>query len=291
MTSGDVSLDGVLKACSLVYKYLNPVPGWLMSRRFKNIFGFPGKMKNGSYLLILSRLELRNDLYDLGGNKIGLPLKKNAYGFSIADVAHGAEVVSANYLNTEFCRVKAGTLSILLDEDAHKKQDVNYISLGWLSNNKSMEVVGNKTNCFLRYVLAEGNGSVYLAAKSRPDVPLPFDPGYDYGLILKISSHEIPERRWIGCMGMGESGTSGAAYYLANKWESISEKFWWWDRHFKKDNNFAALIKVKRGVDESACLDHLVTSDREVEELARKLCSANTSSLSMPSSGHYKEDG
>jgi hypothetical protein len=68
--------------------------------------------------------------------------------------------------------------------------------------------------------------------------------GYDYGLILKIHPRQFPMRTWITCAGIGEWGTSGAAWYLGNKWKEIQEYF--------GDEQFAIIVRVSPLQDESA---------------------------------------
>ena len=61
-------------------------------------------------------------------------------------------------------------------------------------------------------------------------------------MILKIHPTQFSNRTWILCAGIGEWGTSGAAWYLAYKWKEIYR--------YAKSSPFALVIKVKRNQDE-----------------------------------------
>ncbi|MFZ3244749.1 MAG: hypothetical protein WA185_06710, partial [Candidatus Acidiferrales bacterium] len=63
------------------------------------------------------------------------------------------------------------------------------------------------------------NSQFIRASDGKPLAKL--DPNFDHGLILKIHPAQFPDRVWITCAGMGERGTSGSAWFLANKWQEI----------------------------------------------------------------------
>lgn len=69
----------------------------------------------------------------------------------------------------------------------------------------------------------------------------------DYGIILKINPAQFPGRTWIACAGMGEFGTSGAAWFLSKKWPEL-------ERLAQGAGSFFALLAVEPGKDESAVL-------------------------------------
>lgn len=89
--------------------------------------------------------------------------------------------------------------------------------------------------------------------------------GFDCGLILRVT--EDSGQVWIACAGIGEWGTSGASYFLANKWQLLSSKA----RHpaniggFWGTPDFAAVVEVEFGNDESASLVSLKAAERSYE--------------------------
>jgi len=77
-------------------------------------------------------------------------------------------------------------------------------------------------------------------AKSDGQPLVQFKPGFDYGLILKLHPVQFPERVWIVCAGINERGTSGTAWYLANRWQELRRK--------AEDKPFAAVFRVEPNV-------------------------------------------
>jgi hypothetical protein len=78
---------------------------------------------------------------------------------------------------------------------------------------------------------------------------------------------QFPHRTWIACAGIGEYGTSGGAWFLANKWEEIRKR--------AGSGPFAVIVRVRPGQDESAtpiltatCADDLrsFVADGEIAE-------------------------
>jgi hypothetical protein len=89
-----------------------------------------------------------------------------------------------------------------------------------------------------------------------------FAPNFDYGLILKLHPVQFPERVWIACLGINERGTSGTAWYLANRWQDLRRK--------TKDKPFAAIFRVEPNVhsgrDQSAELLKIIVLNGEKTE-------------------------
>ena len=63
-------------------------------------------------------------------------------------------------------------------------------------------------------------------------------------MILKVRPTQCPNRVWISCAGFTEHGTSGAAYFLASKWNQI------WSE--AGGDPFIIVVKVRTGQDQSA---------------------------------------
>ena len=81
---------------------------------------------------------------------------------------------------------------------------------------------------------------------------------FDYGLILKIKPKQFPDRTWFTCAGLGEWGTSGAAWYLAKKWKDI--------HNFAENSAFAIIVRVKKDQDEFADPILMVKSSQELKK-------------------------
>jgi hypothetical protein len=83
----------------------------------------------------------------------------------------------------------------------------------------------------------------------------------DYALIVKIHPPKKPERTWLCCAGVGEWGTSGAAWYLAGKWKEIHK--------WAKSKPFAIITETKSNSDDSTIPIHKFRNAQEVEKVAR----------------------
>lgn len=122
---------------------------------------------------------------------------------------------------------------------------------------------------------------------------LVLDPesSFDYGLILKIRPEQFPERVWIVCAGIGEWGTSGAGWYLSNKWKEIlkANRPWYDPRGLFEGADFATIVQVRPGQDESAKMVRHFKNPKEVElateELGNKKphAAAPTTTVTQPS--------
>jgi len=82
-------------------------------------------------------------------------------------------------------------------------------------------------------------------------------------LILKIHPRQFPERTWLVCAGIGEWGSSGAAWYLAYRWREIYK--------YAKNSPFAIIVRVKDKQDESTEPVIRFRSATEVERYADSL--------------------
>lgn len=82
------------------------------------------------------------------------------------------------------------------------------------------------------------------------------DLKYDYGFIVKTSPKNSDGRIWLACFGIGEWGTSGAAWFLANKHSELYDKIYAWTYDFNSYpvDPFWAIIKTEIGKDETADL-------------------------------------
>jgi hypothetical protein len=154
-------------------------------------------------------------------------------------VVSNCEVRSAKYL-VESIAIYAGRLStITTDEAIIDRQDLSFVSIGLLSNVKTRQLVANAANSLVTFEV----DSFRSRASNRPIITN-VSPAEDHGLILKIHPSANPERTWICCAGLGEWGSSGASWYLANRWRGLESQF--------GQDPFAVIVRVRRGQDESA---------------------------------------
>lgn len=208
----------------------------LTSRRFKQIFG-PGAA-TPSFTLVYAELALRNTsepfpYVKLGGNP--------GFRFSISHPIPISEVRAAHYLASAIGTALGCTPAIRSDFDTQSLLDLDFVSFGGpQSNFKTADCQANPANTLA--VFDQANNQFICPLNRQPI--LQFEPGFDYGLILKIRPAQFPRRVWLVCAGLGEWGTSGAAWFLGNKWDEI--------RRTVRSRPFAAIVRVRHSQDQSA---------------------------------------
>ncbi|NJD55083.1 MAG: hypothetical protein FIA94_01615 [Nitrospirae bacterium] len=169
--------------------------------------------------------------------------------YSIAHPISECEVRASTYIASLLGL--SGKLQPLLvsDTNASSILDSNFISFGGPgSNYKTADILGSDANILIRMAFTE------FSLPSGERLPFNCSRDADYGFILRITSPEFPERAWIVCAGLGEWGTSGTAWFLANKWQTLIKNIHplaYWSGVMKIPD-FVAIIRVVPGQDQSA---------------------------------------
>jgi hypothetical protein len=171
--------------------------------------------------------------------------------YSIEHPVSECEVRAATHIARLFGQVKAPEIRLISDITAIGGNEGSFISLGGPgSNYKTADILACDSNIFIQmqhagFTLASG-------------VPLPYNSTieYDHGFILRVRSPFSQSHSLIACAGLGEWGTSGAAWYLAKRWETLMKygDSWRTGWGFLRQPDFLAIIKVTRGQDDSAKL-------------------------------------
>jgi hypothetical protein len=133
------------------------------------------------------------------------------------------------------------------DIDCDELLEANFICLG-CSNCKTSDVLASNQNIFVQmsgtgWVLVNGQPLSYTCSSVA-----------DHGFILRLTPTDHPGYSWIACVGLGEWGTSGAAWYLANRWQTLATQthpFAFYSG-FRKMPDFLAVVRVQPGFNESA---------------------------------------
>lgn len=211
-------------------------------KQFKTVFG-RNILQSNSYHIIYAQFILPPQK-DENGKTIQHPYQKFErpdIRISIDKPVSSCELRAAKYLFTSIARAQAKPPALSSDYELKGRLDISFIALGGpFSNFKTEDANSNSGNNLIRF---DQNRQQFVSTKSNRRL-LDYEHGFDYGLILKINPKQFPLRTWIVCAGLGEWGSSGAAWYLANKWNEIYE--------FAKDASFAFIVKVKYEQDESA---------------------------------------
>lgn len=217
---------------------------WARSRvrswRFKQLFG-----RGEQIYLVYEEMELDNQSERFAYKR---PSSVGGSRFSISRPVPIASVRAINYLSTAIGKFIGKTPLIRSDLEVRSTMDLDFTSFGGPQSNVMTETCQqNSGNRLARFDQSRGE-----FVKIGDNTPLvQRDPRFDYGLILKVNSAQFPNRVWIACAGLGERGTSGAGWFLANKWNDIRKR--------AGRRPFAAVVKVEpdvfTGRDQSAELE------------------------------------
>ena len=172
------------------------------------------------------------------------PRQPVSAGFSIDNPVSSGEMRGIAYLAELFGKTQSCAPTITPDNDMVSRVDVSFISLGGPNSNlKTEDTLAHSEN---NLVTMSNTGFVHPGSQ-QPIASINPNAQYDYGMILRICPTQHQSRTWIVCAGLGEWGTSGASWFFANKW---SQLFWY--TLWRRQKKYAALVRVRRGQDESA---------------------------------------
>ncbi len=158
------------------------------------------------------------------------------------NIVGDCEIRATGYLVQSIGKVRASTIAIQSDTEAIQDLDHSFVSLGsHASNEISNLIMRENANRF--YIFNQIGQQVFI--ESIPNHRrIQMDQRKDFGIIMRIRNTRFPNNYLFLCAGLGEWGTSGAAWYLATKWEGLYKEF--------KDQDFAVVVGVDKGSDTSA---------------------------------------
>jgi hypothetical protein len=212
-----------------IYRYIKLK---ILHRKFNKIFGH---YKTEKIHLVLPSLQVRSDVQ----KQFEFPLIK--YGGSYirsSKLLAYADTVSLKYLIDLISKILGSKSIISTDEDLKNELNLSFISFGG-------------SNFYCTYVLSQSENKFYSIngnkiINNQTFAEFENDGIYDYGFVIKYKHQNFPKKTWIIIAGLGETGTRGAAWYLATNWKKIAEKY--------RDNTFGLVVKVNTGIDGSAIL-------------------------------------
>lgn len=210
---------------------------FLKNRKFKNLFG-PDTKKN--FTIVYGRMSLK-PVFDKNGDPIQSPYikreRKIELNFS-APVSF-SDTKSAIYLSECFGEIGIYP-KLVSDYDIEDKLNFSYCSLGSYNNFKTIDILESAENIFFEIDWAK------CEIKLKDDKRKKFRSGknFDYAVIIKIIPTSFKNRVWIAVAGLGEWGTSGAAWFLSKNWKEIER--------IARNKQFGLIVKVNNGKDESA---------------------------------------
>jgi hypothetical protein len=223
---------------TLLLGYLSLKIGkWIVNRKYKKIFGNDIK----DYSIIYPNFQLTT-VYDAHGNIVQFPyMKNNVVNFRMSSPVSLTDMKSAQYISDAFYSKTSKSPKIIPDSDVATKLNFSYCSIGGTGNDKTNDILSAPNNRFFDFNLAQIPQGIQRKLDNAMHFPSATD---DLGVILRITSKNFPKRIHICVSGLGESGTSGSAWFLAMKWRQLLKR--------SKGRDFGAVIRTRAGTDESA---------------------------------------
>jgi hypothetical protein len=205
----------------------------LTKRRFNKVFG--SNAVEGGITLVYEEMTLPSQYGNHPYVKPGF--ETTGRFFSIARPIPIASVRAISYLSNTIGKAIGRSPTIRSDTEVRNVLDADFICFGGpYSNIMSETCFANGGNRLVNFDQA----TTQFKAKGNGQSPIQIEANFDYGVILKLHPVQFPERVWIVCAGIGERGTSGATWYLANKWKELRSK--------ANDKPFAAFFRVEPDV-------------------------------------------
>jgi hypothetical protein len=169
--------------------------------------------------------------------------------YSITYPVSECEVRASTYLTSMLSSPGNLRPLVVSDIEVDALLDSNLITLGGPGSNfKTADILASPANLFIQMTHAG------LSTVSGESLPFGCNQTNDHGFILRITPPQFPQRSWIACVGLGEWGTSGSAWFLANKWRQLLSAI-----HplaylsgVASIPDFVAIVRVIPGQDQSA---------------------------------------
>jgi len=219
-------------------------------KKFKKVFG---NDSDNFYIVYPSYEAPKNSSFPKSPSKV--PRRKYTT-VNLTTINSNASTRSISHLSYIFGKYSKSLPQIKSDVDLDQQMDISFLSVGGLNNYKPLDVLDNTANIFLEF----GNGGIQ--SKTSSESIANVAGKHDFGLILKIHPENNPNRAWLCVAGLGEWGTSGAAWWLSRYWKTIHKQ--------AKEKPFACVTKTIYGSDDSTSLVHLFISKEDVENIAKK---------------------
>lgn len=235
-------IGGIVAGLSvLLLQYL--YKKYLLAPRFKQIFG---EDVNHEFYVIyaLYNAPVKDNFFPKPQSQAHRSRSSN--GKDLKKVTSCASAKAVGYIVNAFGQNIRTSPHIAPDTDKNidESDELSFVSIGGLTNFKTLDLLDNPTNIFCDFKSEKGKPTKIINKHSDLTIIDSTKMGVsDYGFIIKIHPEGKTNRTWICCAGFGIWATSGAAWYLANKWKKI--------RKCAGNKPFACIIETKAGKDDS----------------------------------------
>lgn len=250
----------IVSICTAI---LIKIKHWFYRFHLQRLLGFYFR-PNTDVRLVYGQFMLP-DLFDANGNRITHPYIKvprrnipQGQSFSIEHPVSECEVRASVYISSLLGSFKKPQTILTSDIQVDSLLDSNFISFGGSGSNfKTADILASEANIFIRDT---GGGLSLIGGGNFPNL---CTAQVDHGFILRITPPGFSGRSWIACVGLGEWGTSGSAWYLAHRWTRLIKRINLMAYYFgtMRIPDFMAIIRVTPGQDQSAGLVGLYRND------------------------------
>lgn len=153
------------------------------------------------------------------------------------DKVMGVETArSARFVTDLFYDFSKKIIPIKTDEEVIGNWEGSFICFGSSDSNiKTKDILSFNNNNFLDFGFDTISGERVIHRKRHPH-DITKISNKDKGMIVKITNEHFPEYKCFVCAGLGEWGTAGAVWYLANKWEKLLKDY--------GENDFGIVVEV-----------------------------------------------
>jgi hypothetical protein len=238
-------ISGIL--ATAIWYFSKKIISYYKNYKIKLLLGLRSNHKKNLFYLVYGEFVLRPRVFKIKSfwrsdgnfmaycksNRPNLPI-------SIKSTISKCEVVAINYIISNLISKFGGKTKLVSDFESIDEYESNIISVGGIDSN-------NKT----KLILEEANKR-FGDINSRLDFHCG-DYG-NFGYILKYTPKKIIKKSWIIIAGSGESGTTGSAWFLANKYKEIFNRLYDPSEVFKfqESKDFLAFINVRDCIDENS---------------------------------------
>jgi hypothetical protein len=159
-------------------------------------------------------------------------------------VVSECEIRSASYIINALSTYRKLAVEVMSDTTAFENLDRTFVALGSPSSNEISDLIQREPNNeFLEFRQEGSEGFIFDKKGGRKFVGFKEPARKDYGMVLRLPNLRFPGHFFFVCAGLGEWGTSGAAWYLATKWRDLLREF--------GNSPFGIAVEVEIGVDNS----------------------------------------
>lgn len=157
------------------------------------------------------------------------------------NIVGDCEIRSSSYIINTLSTFRKNAVEIVADSYGFTNLKRTFVALGSPSSNEISDLaLREPNNTFLRFSQDSQGAFIFDIATNTKFRGFQEPVRRDYGIIVKLKNERFPGHYFFVCAGLGEYGTSGASWYLANKWNELKNK-----------DQFGIIVEVEPGSDES----------------------------------------